>query len=224
MYPETPATTDQSRPETVLQLDIREPSSCVTQTEQRSKTITDTGKKYPTKYSSLRMDQNRKPFFTLTKSPKIILQSSASTSSLSRPARQIIDTPTVYNSSGSPWKEYTSQDFKLPMLEVTPDQSPEVTDSKLQLPQVNLPPLKAKSPRHMVRRHRSIEVPSNKGIQWTRVVRTQRQITTSEDVSPVEEILLETRSSPNLKHLGDDLHEPTNDTCVDEPTSSDKGK
>nr|XP_031831442.1 bestrophin-4-like isoform X1 [Nomia melanderi]XP_031831443.1 bestrophin-4-like isoform X1 [Nomia melanderi]XP_031831444.1 bestrophin-4-like isoform X1 [Nomia melanderi]XP_031831445.1 bestrophin-4-like isoform X1 [Nomia melanderi]XP_031831446.1 bestrophin-4-like isoform X1 [Nomia melanderi]XP_031831447.1 bestrophin-4-like isoform X1 [Nomia melanderi]XP_031831448.1 bestrophin-4-like isoform X1 [Nomia melanderi]XP_031831450.1 bestrophin-4-like isoform X1 [Nomia melanderi] len=203
LYPETPTTVDQSHSETILQFDIREPSSCVTQTEQRSKTITETGRRFPTKYSSLRIDQNRKPFFALTKSPKIILQSSASTSNLSRPTRQIIDTPTVYNSSINPWKEYISKDCRKSMLEVTPDQSPEVMGSQLQLPQVNLP-LKAKRPRHMVRRHKSIEVPSKKGIQWTRVVKTRPQKTTPDDASPVEEILLETRSSPNLKHLGDD--------------------
>lgn len=58
------------------------------------------------KHSISRIDTNRKPFFMLTKSPKVVIQPWSSTSNLSKSTKQIIDTPTVYTSNINPWKDY----------------------------------------------------------------------------------------------------------------------
>ncbi|XP_078038038.1 bestrophin-4 isoform X2 [Augochlora pura] len=247
--PETPTRTNQGCPETVLQFDIQEPSPRVEQVEQRPKVFSETAKKFSSlgKYSALRFDPNRKPFYTITKSPKTVIQSS-STFNLSHPSRQIIDTPIVYASDINPWKEY-SRVPNLPMFEVvTPDQSPEVEkqyDSKrffdnynvstegsshattsqslshsvsyLQLPDTNVPAiaktaLKTKSPRYVIRRHKSMETPKKLRIQWTQMMRTQRKKIT-DDIPPVEVIMLETKSSPNLNQFDSkDSPKDTDDT------------
>ncbi|XP_076284520.1 bestrophin-1 isoform X2 [Lasioglossum baleicum] len=239
--PNTPTRTDQSCPETVLQFDLQEPLSQIDQTEDRSKIVTEAVTKFSKlpKHSSLRVDPNRKPFFSAMRSPKIVLQSSPSVSNLSQPTKQIIDTPAVYTGDPNPWGEYGPKVFNFPMSEAsTLDQSPEVETQRddpatffdnfvvgtedsphpvtsqsrchsvhhLQLPEADLSTLKTKSPRHIVRRHRSMEAPTRQGIQWKRMLRMQRK-GTADDIPPIEAIMLETKSSPNLKHLDDNKRE-----------------
>nr|XP_033333072.1 bestrophin-4-like [Megalopta genalis]XP_033333073.1 bestrophin-4-like [Megalopta genalis]XP_033333074.1 bestrophin-4-like [Megalopta genalis]XP_033333075.1 bestrophin-4-like [Megalopta genalis]XP_033333076.1 bestrophin-4-like [Megalopta genalis] len=249
LHPETPTKTNQSCPETVLQFDIQEPSPQIDQMEQPPKVFTEVTKKFPSlgKYSTLRFDPNRKPFYTITKSPKTLIQSPSSTFNLSHPTRQIIDTPIVYAGDINPWKEY-SEASNLPMFEVvTPDQSPEIEKqcdpekffdnykantedsphaatsqslghsmSHLQLPDTNISAisktaLKTRSPRYVIRRHRSMEAPQKQHIQWTQMMRTQRRRIT-DDIPPVEVIMLETKSSPNLNQLDSNLKDPTKNT------------
>ncbi|XP_076164381.1 bestrophin-1 isoform X2 [Ptiloglossa arizonensis] len=111
---DTPLTkTHQNFPEIVLQFDQEPPSKIATETVRK---CSSSGKQ-----STSRIDPNRKPFFTITKSPKVILRSSSSTSNL-KTVRQIIDTPVVYTNDINPWKEYPSA-FCRPSLEVLiPDQ------------------------------------------------------------------------------------------------------
>ncbi|XP_017755603.1 PREDICTED: bestrophin-4-like isoform X2 [Eufriesea mexicana] len=126
---ETPTTTDQTCSETILQFDIQEPSFQIDQTEQRRKMITETVKKLSPlgKHSVPRIDTNRKAFFTITKSPKVIVQPSASTSNLSKLTRHIIDTPTVYTGNVNPWKDYSSKIIQSPSFEAfSSEHSPEV--------------------------------------------------------------------------------------------------
>ncbi|KAK1132729.1 hypothetical protein K0M31_014106 [Melipona bicolor] len=106
--PETPKT-NQTSPETILQFDIQEPPIPTDQTGQKSIRIIETVKKFSSlgKHSLPRIDTNRRPFFTLTKSPKVVVQPWASTSNLSKPSTQIIDTPSVYTDNVNPWKDYS---------------------------------------------------------------------------------------------------------------------
>ena len=56
-----------------------------------------------------RIDTSRRPFFTLAKSPKVVVQPWPSMSNLSKPSIQIIDTPSVYADNVNPWKDYSSR-------------------------------------------------------------------------------------------------------------------
>ncbi|KOX76000.1 Bestrophin-2 [Melipona quadrifasciata] len=108
--PETPKT-NQTSPETILQFDIQEPPVPMDQTGQKSIRIIETVKKFSSlgRHSLPRIDTNRRPFFTLTKSPKVVVQPWPSTSNLSKPSTQIIDTPSVYTDNVNPWKDYSSR-------------------------------------------------------------------------------------------------------------------
>ncbi|KZC11248.1 PREDICTED: bestrophin-4-like [Dufourea novaeangliae] len=248
-HPETPTKTDQSYPETVIQFDIQEPSSRMEHTEQRSRVITDTAKKF----SSL----NRKPFFTVPKSPKIIYQPWSSTSSILQPARQIVDTPIVYTSDINPWKEYTPRDLHPSMLEVLiPDQSlemeepdyfekscdnlkPSANDSPhsdtcqshyhrtamchLQLPETDLP-----TPQRVTFRSKTPKyvVKRHRPMGRSRKKSIQwtqimrtRRRRTTDKVPSIDEELSQIRSSLNLKHLGDDSETPTKDILDNETTT-----
>ena len=251
---ETPTKTDQNSPETVLQFDIQE-----TPPDQRSSTITEAVKKFSHlgKYSSQRIDQNRKPFFTLTKSPKVILEPWPSATNLSSPTRHFMDTPVVYSGDANPWKEYTHRVWRRPSLDqLTPDEllevgehcdfedvhMPSTSDSPrsdtchchcrytdtyhLKPPEANLPvteklTLKSGSPKFLVRRHKSMGTSKKKGVQWKETMKAHRS-KTIDDESPVEEIFPQTRSSPNLKHLDDNVEDTKEDVFDDETSSAKK--
>ncbi|XP_054010535.1 bestrophin-4-like isoform X1 [Hylaeus anthracinus] len=250
-HPDTPTKTDQSCPETILQFDIQEPLTRHDQVDQGTGVITGAMKKFSslTKHSTSRIDLTRKPFFTVTKSPKVILQPSSSTSNVSRPMRQIVDTPIVYAGDISPWKEYRPSALCPPSLDVLiadhpPDIDTNTNDSPhsdtcqsechhvgashLQLPETNVPTLvqptpRLKSPKFLVRRHKSMEVTKKKGIQWKQIMKPLHRRTSYEAPSPVEEVLCQTRSSPNLKHLERDSEDTIKDKRDDDINSTDKG-
>lgn len=263
MRAETPTKTDQTCSETVVQFDIQESPSRMEQAEQRFK-LTETMRKFSSlgRHSISQSEHTRKPFFTLTKSPKIVLQPGSSTSNLSKTTRQIIDTPTVYISEENPWGEYTSHVLHPPSLEVLSDQFSETrkqcdfentqlpdtfnadtSDSshsdtcQLQCHHTNMCPLrpsdinlsipakavtsKAKSPKYLVRRHKSLEAGKKKGIQWRKIIKTYQK-EKPEDILVAEEMIPYTRSSPNLKHLDKCSQTPVKDTSDDDIDSSSK--
>ncbi|KOC70176.1 Bestrophin-3 [Habropoda laboriosa] len=254
--PETSTITDQAYSETILQFDIQEPET--DQTVQRPKIITEAVKRISSlgRHSVPRVDSARKPFFTLTKSPKIVLQTSSSTSSLSQPVRQIVDTPTVYTGNINPWKEYSTRLMRRHSVETcSSEHSPEIEgqydfesvhpsdvnpqDSPysdtcqsqcrhspmchLSLPKIYTPAPtettipKSRSPKFLVRRHKSMGLTKKKGIQWKQLMRTSKKRTT-DDILTAEEVLPCTRSSPNLK-LAEIPQVPKKNT-LDDDTSS----
>lgn len=240
--PETPTKIDQTCPETILQFDIQEPSVHTDQIEQRAKNIADTIKKFSSlgKYSLPRIDSSRKPFFTLTKSPKLVIQPWPSTSNLSIPSRQIIDTPSVYMDNLNPWRDYSPKvalphsfdvggsehspeeegqyDFESVYLSddtaINPSDSPHSDTCQLQcqhygtsyltLPETPLSiPSKAtmpknRSPKFLVRRHKSMGTGRKKGIQWKQIVKTTKKHT-PDDMPKTERCLSRSRGSLNLK-------------------------
>ncbi|XP_076235316.1 bestrophin-4 [Calliopsis andreniformis] len=252
--PETPTRTTQACPETILQFDIQEPQS-----EQRAKVLTETVKKFSPLGKSL-IDSNRKPFFTITKSPKVIIQPWQSTSNLEKSRKQFIDTPTVYTGDVNPWKEYTPRMLSPPSLEVlTSDQVPEfdkyhdsetihpsdnlsgnTSDSPhsdtcqsqcrhtdmcyLQLPEISVPITEklqtSKNVKYPVRRYKSMVTGKRKDIQWKQIMKIHRR--RMKDVPPAEEIVLKTRSSPNLKQLIENVEDITKNETDDEASSSTK--
>ncbi|XP_029036650.1 bestrophin-4-like [Osmia bicornis bicornis] len=258
---ETPTKTDETCSETIVQFDIQESPSRIEQAEQRFK-LTETMRKVSSlgRHSISQSEHTRKPFFTLTKSPK--MQPGSSTSNLSKTSRQIIDTPTVYISEENPWGEYTSHVLHPPSLEALSDQFSETgkqcgfentqlpdtfnldtSDSshsdtcQLQCHHTNMCPLrpsdinlsipakaatpKAKSPKYLVRRHKSLEAGKKKGIQWKKIIKTYRK-EKPEDILVVEEMIPYTRSSPNLKHLDKCSQTPVKDTSDDDMGSPSK--
>lgn len=63
----------------------------------------------------------------VTKSPKVIVEPSSSTSNLSKLTKHIIDTPTVYTGNVNPWKDYSSKIIHSPSFEAfSSEHSPEV--------------------------------------------------------------------------------------------------
>ncbi|CAL7948473.1 unnamed protein product [Xylocopa violacea] len=259
--PDTPTTTDATSSETILQFDIQEPLQ-TDQTEQRPKIVVETVRKLSAfgKHPMSRIDPTRRPFFTLAKSPKMVTQLHSSTSTLSEPTKQFIDTPTVYTSDMNPWKDYNSRLIQLPSFEgldlehspdseeqhnlenvtptedliVNPNDDPhsdthqsqfhDINIHHLTLPETTLSiPLKSelqstksRSPKLLVRRHRSMVTGKKKGIQWKRFVRSVKKRTPN--VPEVKEQLFYTRSSPNLK-LGESSQELKKDMSHDDINS-----
>lgn len=237
-HSETPTTIDQTYSETILQFDIQEPAQ-VNQTEQRKKIITETMKKFSSlgKHSISRIDTNRKPFFMLTKSPKVVIQPWSSTSNLSKSTKQIIDTPTIYTTKINPWKDYKTSNivqsfsfeasecsqeekrsnfenvYSFDNININPNDNPHSDTCQIQchhtmyhltLPETPLSTSiraivpKNRSPKFLVKRHRSMKLGKKKGIQWKQIVKTNRKITT-DNISMIEKSLPYSRSSPNLK-------------------------
>ncbi|CAK9807857.1 BEST2 [Anthophora plagiata] len=255
-HPETPTNTDQACSETILQFDIQETSE-TDQTEQ-PKIITEAVKKITSlgRHSVQHTDSTRKPFFTLTKSPKVVLQPSSSTASLSQPVRQIVDTPIVYTGNINPWKEYSSRLMHRPSIETccsehtpeiegqydyesvhpsdgNPQDSPHsdtcqsrchhmchlsLPEAYLLTPKEVIVP-KSRSPKFLVRRHKSMGTTKKKGVQWRHLMKSSKKRTT-DSISAVEETLPCTRSSPNLKIEIPQV--PKKDTVDDDTSSSHK--
>ncbi|XP_043254857.1 bestrophin-4-like [Colletes gigas] len=253
--PDTPTKIAQSCPETVLQFDFQEPSSSFDEPVKRVSSFA--------KYSASRIDPNRKPFFTISRSPKVVMQPSSNGSYLSKSVRQIIDTPIVYSHDINPWKEYAPSVSYQPSLEtLVADQTARTeghcdfenmhpsnnfstftNDSPrsnacqseshadachLQLPETNLSTLLCATPqgrglKRVVRRHKSMEIVKKKGIQWKQIMKMQHR-KKGDDVLAIEEVLCQTRSSPNLKHLDNDSLNTSKDKHDDDINSTDKGK
>lgn len=257
-HPETPTSPDQTCPETVLQFDIQEPSSPAA--DQTPKMKPETMKRFATfgKHSIPRIDLSRKPFFTVSKSPKVVVQPWSSTSNLSRATRQFIDTPTVFPGDLSPWRDFGSRLARTPPFESQSfDRSPEVDSlesaqtfenvelnpsdsphsdtcqsqcrhepaSHLTLPDPGLlAPIKAsmpksRSPKFVVKRHRSLLTGRKKGIQWKEMAKSKKE--TGADTPVEERPLSYTRSSPNLK-LQESSGEWRKDPSDEDSTSSQK--
>lgn len=257
--PDTPTATDATSSETILQFDIQEPLQ-TEQTEHRPKIVVETVRKLSSfgRHPMPRIDSTRRPFFMLTKSPKVVTQFHSSTSTLSEPTKQIIDTPTVYASDINPWKDYNSRLIQLPSFEgldlehspeteeqynlgnvyptedsiVNPSDSPHLDTPQPQFHDINVHHLtlpvttlsiplkselqsaKSRSPKLLVRKHRSMLTGKKKGIQWKHFVRSVKRRPTP-DVPAVEKQLFYTRSSPNLK-LGESSQELKKDTSDDD--------
>ncbi|XP_017877447.1 bestrophin-4-like isoform X2 [Ceratina calcarata] len=224
-------TTDRSSPDTV-QIRIQETG----ETEQRPNQLIENMKKFGM-HSISRSESGRKQFFAITRSPKVVVQPSSSTSSLSKPTRQFIDTPTVYVGDLNPWKNYNSKGAQ-PVFEMIDLDSPEtekqfefqvpsslddVTDSPhsdicqsqyLHTSHLTIPETKtktsvprSKSPKFLVKKPRPVPK-KKKGIQWKAM--KDKKILTNDNESVFEMPLSYTRSSPNLK-LGESSQKPKED-------------
>lgn len=211
-------TTDRSSPDAV-QIRIQEANG---QTEQRPAQLIENMKKFGV-HSISRNESGRRPFFGITRSPKVLIQPSSSTSSLSRPTRQFIDTPTVYVGNLNPWRDYNSRgtrptfetiDLESPetekQFEFEVPSSPDISSrsdicqsrcrhaSRLTVPEVRTRATaqRSRSPKFLVKRPRPAPK-KRKGIQWRAM--KDKKILTDDDVSVFEVPLSYTRSSPNLK-------------------------
>lgn len=207
------------------------------------------------KHSGPRQDSGRKSFFSLAKTPKLVLRPCSSTSSLSKPTRQIIDSPAVFGGDASPWREYSARIMRRPSFEAFHwEQSPEVQGqfdlesihpsdsfseslndsphpdasqpqfhhmSHLTLPETNLPATikatmpKSRSPKFIVRRHKSMGTCRKKGVQWRQFIKSSKKKT----FDYVTVALPHARSSPNLK-LAEVPQIPEKDISEDEASCS----
>lgn len=232
-----------------MQFDIQEPTQ-VDQTDQRSK-LTDTVRRISSigRYSTPQTEYTRKPFFMISKSPKMVLQTSSSTFSLSKPTRQIIDTPTVYISEENPLREYSPQVVHPPLEVFFPQYSPDMekqsdfessqfpdsphsdtcqshchhtdplTLSDMSLSIPQTPSTSKSTPKFIIRRHKSMETGKKKGSRWKKFMRIHRK-GKIEDVMVVEEMIPYTRSSPNLKHFDKTWQSSAKDSPDDDTNSS----
>lgn len=124
---------DHNRSETVLPLDMQESQAEPVQPEQK-RIIMDAVRKFSAlaKYPTPRIDQTRKPFFALPKTPRVFLQPWPSATSLSRQGRQFADTPTIPDSEMNPWREHPLKTFYPPTLQISSSstQAPETPESQ----------------------------------------------------------------------------------------------
>ncbi|XP_003705242.2 bestrophin-4 [Megachile rotundata] len=246
---ETPTKTDQTCPETIVQFDIQEPTQ-VDQTD-RSR-VTDAMRRISNlgRHSASQIDHTRKPFFMLTKSPKMVLRPSSSTSTLSKPTRQIIDTPTVYVSEENPWREYTPHVVHpLPLemfaLQQSPDEEKQSDFESSQLPDTPHSDTCQSHCHHtssLKLSDTNLSVPTQATTSKSTpkyIIRRHKSMETGkkkgsrwkkfmrmhrkgkvEDIMVVEEMIPYTRSSPNLKHLDKAWQSSVKDTPDDDTNSS----